>query len=61
MTLDAKVGADALVPDQENQTVPDGPRPYDTPVLIPLGNVHELLAGMGASMTSDGARFTHRQ
>jgi hypothetical protein len=56
MTLDDKSGEDALALDEHRATVPGAQPPYEPPVLIPLGNVHALLAGGGMSMTNDSQK-----
>ena len=55
MTLDAKEPNPAAAPDhQEQEQV--GRVAYEPPVLVPLGNVHSLLAAGGMSPTADGPR-----
>lgn len=49
MTLDGKNGLN----DPEHVAT-SGPRlVYEAPVLVPLGNVHALLAGTGMSIVKD--------
>ena len=61
MTLDAKTGADAPASKDQEETVPGSPTAYETPTLVPLGNVHALLAGGGLSVTLDGVAKLKRQ
>lgn len=54
MTLDAKSGVVIATPDDPDGKAPEVQSGYETPVLIPLGNVHALLAAGGTSATTDG-------
>jgi len=59
MTLDDKTGEKPHLSDDRG--TPPGEHPaYEAPVLIPLGNVHALLAGSGHSVSTDGTPKTHR-
>ena len=49
MTLDSKNGLND--PEQEATSAPRVV--YEAPVLVPLGNVHALLAGTGMSIVKD--------
>jgi hypothetical protein len=48
---------DSLIAQVEQEIVGERPR-YEAPLLIPLGNTRELLAGLGGSVddTSEGGR-----
>ena len=58
MTPDAKPGGD--LQRSTDRERPEAPPTSEAPVLVPLGNVHALLAGTGSSPTSDGTKNTHR-
>lgn len=56
MTLDAKEPKPAAAPDRQDQQDHLGPVAYEPPALVPLGNVHSLLAAGGISPAGDGVR-----
>jgi len=59
MTPDATASGTVSVP--EDKETADVPRPsYEPPVLVPLGNVHALLASGGTSPTGDGSKVSMR-
>lgn len=51
MTRDAEAPEKDVPPDQRAETPAIGP--YQAPELIPLGNVHVLLAGNGVTPVKD--------
>jgi|SwirhisoilCB2_FD_contig_31_14684176_length_553_multi_5_in_0_out_0_1 hypothetical protein len=55
MTPDAKEPEPAAAPDEQDREQL-GRMAYERPVLVPLGNVHSLLAAGGMSPTADGPR-----
>ena len=58
MTLDPK-DAETVAPEATERHSESAAQKYEVPVLIPLGNVHALLAG-GGMTTSDAAKVTKR-
>ncbi|HEY4186785.1 MAG TPA: hypothetical protein VGP07_17030 [Polyangia bacterium] len=56
MTPDVKSGEDRSVDNDREETEPGVGPVYEAPVLVPLGNVHALLASTGTSPTSDGGK-----
>jgi len=56
MTPHAKDPKPAAAPDHQDRREPLGPVAYEPPALVPLGNVHSLLAAGGVSPTGDGVR-----
>lgn len=56
MTIDAKEPKPAAAPDHQDQRDELGRVAYEPPALVPLGNVHSLLAAGGLSPTADGPR-----
>jgi len=46
---------------RDNDRAPEPVAAYEAPVLIPLGNVHALLAGGGTSVTKDSPPTTRRR
>jgi hypothetical protein len=60
MTLDGKTSANNSASEQDGTSAPESTPVYEAPVLVPLGNVHALLAGTGLSMTADSGKVGMR-
>lgn len=58
MTLDPK-DAETVAPEPTTGVSKSAVQKYEVPVLIPLGNVHALLAGGGIT-TGDGLKGTKK-